>query len=214
MPYGMGADEALTARPVVDQVLEVICKSWPKPPRHMLDPSAGYGVFGAAMRQAFPDCTTTGVESHHECFPSLAGNYDYSYAMSLGRALHDLRSEHSKFDLIITNPPFSKALEWIAILRKLLTHDGNLIFLAPNGLGQRGRKRSPLFADNLPKYQFRIMGPIEFKGPEKAADQRDYSWWQWGRYSSDYHTWLCGQLPWLLPSRRRWLTPPGKIAAG
>lgn len=209
--YIADKDTGLTPTPVVRQGLEWLRDGYGLQPKTMLDPSAGYGVFGMVAREVWPEVESWGVEKHGDCLLDLTRNYIHP----LGMPLEELGFYFGEgfigpFDLIATNPPFSIVHEWIPKLRNLLTPDGVLCLLLPNGYGQRGEEKAEIFERDIPFRQLRISGPIEFKGPTQGADQRDYSWWMWNHANrSQSPEWNCTQLPRLPSSDRKWLTAPG-----
>lgn len=209
--YIADRDTGLTPTPVVRQGLEWLRDGYGLRPKTMLDPSAGYGVFGMVAREVWPEVDSFGLEPHWGASQDVARNYSRGVICTLeGWQGTDSLAAPRQYDLIATNPPFSIVHEWIPKLRRLLTPDGALCLLLPNGYGQRGEEKAEIFERDIPFRQLRISGPIEFKGPTQGADQRDYSWWMWNhanRFQSP--EWSCTQLPRLPSTDRKWLTAPG-----
>lgn len=203
------ADTGLTPTPVVRQGLEWVRDGLGLQPDTILDPSAGYGVFGMVAKEVWPEVFRAGIELNGGI--DITPHYDAAHiASSLESVLRDYPCV-APYDLIITNPPFSLAHEWVPKLRRLLASDGVLCLLLPNGYGQRGEEKAEIFEKDVPFRQLRISGPIEFKGPTQGADQRDYSWFCWNhpeRIQSP--EWRCTQLPRLPSDQRRWKIAPGR----
>lgn len=209
----------LTPEPVVHQWLVRLRDVDGLDPRSMLDPSAGDGVFGKVARQVWPDVRIVAVEPRPECREYLVAHCDVVETMSLEAYL---ARGTGWFDLIVTNPPFTLALRWVPMLRRLLGADGLLSFLqlselGQRGLGKRGEDSCALFDANRPTAQFRIPGAIGYRGPginpktnkPHGADMRSYSWWMWTMLSYR-QGWHGDQLPRLPSCDRKWLTPPGR----
>ncbi|MFY0539920.1 hypothetical protein [Nannocystis pusilla] len=83
-------------------------RTWPAQPgtwepRCVLDPSAGSGSFGRAMRAIWPEAHLTGVEERASEADNLAAAYDDAL---VGDGIEAVRSCEG-FDLIASNPPFS-----------------------------------------------------------------------------------------------------------
>lgn len=84
-----------------------------------------------------------------------------------------------KFDVIITNPPFSLSCEFLEKCQSLLAHDGTLIFLQRvNWIGSK--KRVPWWA----KVGFPDKTPVlvprpKFNPNKKGTDSCEYCWFAW-----------------------------------
>lgn len=91
---------------------------------NILEPSAASGNFMKALKLNGINANITAIEYRHEEFDKLKQLADNVY---IGDFL-SLETER-KFDLIIGNPPFSKALEFLEKCFDLLTEDGRMIML-------------------------------------------------------------------------------------
>ncbi len=102
----------------------------------------------------------------------------------------------SKYDLIITNPPFNLALDFITKALDEVTFDGFVIMLLRlNFFGSQSRKK--FFAENMPKYcfvhskrisffpeDFELDGKVYKKG---STDSIEYAHFVWQKnYKQDY----------------------------
>lgn len=179
----------LTPGHLVLQVLSAVADHIPLhpldrriPPRTMLDPSAGAGIWARCVRDLWPDCSTLSLEVRPEEERNLERNSDDF----LITRFEDWRppSVLTRFDLIATNPPFrhlapKKGEGWIPRLLNLLDpYHGVLILYALNDLGQRSKAGSKLFQDHPPTAQFRIPGAVAHREDGKV-DLRSYSAWVW-----------------------------------
>lgn len=147
----------------------------------ILDPGAGSGEFGAAIKRyntVFCKNSTylTGVEIRKEEKDNLEDLYDY---VILGDYLS--WSTASTYDVIIGNPPYNQAMEFVEKSLSLLKPFGKLIFLLKTS-----------FLESKKRYDFWQMNPItdlyvlssrpSFTG--KGTDATGYSWFVWDKAKS------------------------------
>ena len=202
---------ALTSTPVVRQIIERIAIARKNnPPKRILDPSAGEGVFGMVCREFWPEADITGIEPRDDLWP--APQY---YDMWWRRTFEECGAGIGQYDLICTNPPFPLCLAWVKRIfdEGMLTAGGELLFLQLNELGQRGQANNELWLQYPPIFQSRISGAINFKGKgtgkKSTSDMRNYSWWLWRNAPRRSPGWACIDLPRLPSSDRTWVVPPG-----
>lgn len=145
----------------------------------ILDPGAGSGEFGAAINRYNKEIFgkslphLTGVEIRKEERDNLKDLYDY---IILGDYLS--WSTTSTYDLIIGNPPYNQAMEFVEKSLSLLKPDGKLIFLLRTA-----------FLESKKRYYFWKRYPItdlyvlssrpSFTG--KGIDATSYSWFIWDK---------------------------------
>lgn len=186
----------------------------------ILDPSAGSGVWGRAVRavyryfEATHPPTTYGSDIRASERANVRAAYDSAHGLPFAELVD--RDTHlspcllPRFDAVITNPPFS-AFEsgwWLELLRRgLLADRGVVAFL---GLSQWGQSQAAeaLLREWSPALQIRCGGRIAYRGNGKA-DAREYSLWVWstthGRCVGPARPrWEVDQLPVLPTSLRRW----------
>lgn len=135
---------ALLPEPVVNFASEVEREHFPTPPGiaryavqkllpvmagprlRILDPGAGTGVWGKAARDRWPKAFICGVD-----LPGVPRVPEYSFWRS-----QDFRStartwsqfEHIRFDVVVGNPPYSMAEEFIRLGCDVLKPGGYLVF--------------------------------------------------------------------------------------
>lgn len=190
--------------------------------RTVLDPAAGSGVWGRAVRAVYDHARAAhegiverqsqplifGADARASEIFNLEAAYDvgriFDFDDLCDAWLEDL------LDLVITNPPFS-AFErgWWLTLRDsgMLAERGVVALL---GLSQWGQSEgaAALLREWSPVLQIRAGGRIAYRGSGKA-DSRDYSLWVW---AMDHgapagfrrRSWTVEQLPVLPPELRRW----------
>ena len=160
-----------------------------------LDPSAGDGRILKTIREYFKSqvCEDSIVAMvNNDVLPNenLECNKDYDI-------LHEeLKATNTKFDLVITNPPFTKAEPWIRKMHEVMTDGGYCIFLQRlNWLGTQ--KRSEHFKNNKDlrlKHFFVITKrpTWEIDGVKKnKTDTCEYAWFIFqkgfdGEFSGDW----------------------------
>lgn len=208
---------------VVKQVLERLRDSMEIEPRKILDPSAGSGVFGQEMRKIWPKAHITAIEPRGKELNNLERHYD---RVLIDRVEEDFKLlEDEKFDLIITNPPFSLWTTFVEeFVTRLASGGGFLILLGLTSWGSRSEEGYLLFKSWEPTFQWNIPGQVSYRGPEYGTDMRDYCWWGW-RSGSAYlraddhmkrlypemyrNSWPVKNLSRLASKDRKWVKEPG-----
>lgn len=151
--------EAILDRGVLDQATSV------------LEPCAGRGNVIRAIRETGYDHHITAIEINDRYQP----NAD---RIIMEDFLHeDINSEFiGKFDLIITNPPFSKVEEFISKSHSLLNNQGKLVMLLRMSI-LGGIKRARFFDRYHPSKVY-ILGQRP-KFPMIPLDHVPYCWMIW-----------------------------------
>lgn len=177
---------------------------------HALDPSAGSGCWGRAMRAVLgPDVLLVGVEPRESEALNVRRTYDEGHCYDF-RSI--LRLHRWSYDLVATNPPFS-AFEpgefWPMALHEAgLLHPCSIVALL--GLSSWGQSEGA--AGSLrawsPALQLRLGGRAAFRGGGQT-DAREYSLWVWScadrsRCIGRRPSWRTVQLPALPTALRRW----------
>lgn len=114
-------------------------------PKRILDPGAGTGVWGRAARARWPDASITGIEIRETPMPD-------AYNVWTINSFQTWQAPEDKYDLILGNPPFKVAEEFIRKCMTLLTPRGvlqillRLSFLDGQDRGARLFKDYPLSA--------------------------------------------------------------------
>lgn len=196
----------LTPAPMVRQMLGLLRRGMEDDPCRILDPAAGAGVFGMVAAELWPGSLRDAVEPREEESESLARHYSRHLCARLEDCWRELCGP---YDLIAANPPFTRALEWVPLLRSMLSHDGVLVVLQLDDFGQRSEAGAEVFARHPPLECWRVPGAVGFRGSLTGSDQRSYAWWIWGSRRRASATWQTRNLPRLSSDQRRWTVRPG-----
>lgn len=137
--------DAETVRKVWDQIEARPGGGWRRPDPYVLDPGAGSGVWGQEGRQRYPDAHIQGFEirpvEKAEGYSSwitddfLAPGYWASYA----------------YDLIVGNPPYRHAEEFVRISAELLLPGGEIWFLMRLAFLEGQKRAVGLYRDLPPQ---------------------------------------------------------------
>lgn len=142
-----------------------------RPDDSILEPSAGNGNIIKALRNRGYNNHIDAVELREKERINLIGCAD---RVIISDFLTD--TELGKYDVIIGNPPYSLALEFIDKSLSLLRPDGRLIFLLRTNFLESG-KRFQWWQDNTLSGLFVLHKRPSFTG--KGTDATSYSWFVW-----------------------------------
>lgn len=136
----------------------------------VLEPSAGNGNICKIFKQYYPNKDLTAVELREEEFNSLC-------KLDIDDVIIDsFYNIRDRFDIIIGNPPYSEAQEFIEHSFELLNDNGILLFLLRTN-----------FLESKKRYEFWKKYPLSrlytlSKRPSftgKGTDATSYSWFIW-----------------------------------
>lgn len=139
----------------------------------ILEPSAGNGNIIKALRDRGYDNFIDAVELREEERYNLIGKAD-----RVGIFNYLTESIPYKYDVIIGNPPYSLAQEFIDKSLSLLNPDGRLIFLLRTNFLE-SKKRFAWWQDKLPSGLYVLNKRPSFTG--KGTDATSYSWFIWSK---------------------------------
>lgn len=138
----------------------------------ILEPSAGNGIIIKALRAAgYAGNTIHAIEIREEEKSNLESVAD---SVKIGDFLD--ADPGVKYDVIIGNPPFSLAQEFIDKSLSLLKPGGRLIFLLRTNFLE-SQKRFEWWQDKTPTRLFVLSKRPSFTG--KGTDATSYSWFVW-----------------------------------
>lgn len=143
-------------------------------PQCILDPGAGAGAWGKAARKRYPATLITGVELRPETPRPAAYNF-WIHGDFL------LTDAQPAFDLVIGNPPYNRAEQFVRHSMAMLEDDGYLMMLLRlNFLESHGRGKG-LYRKYPPKNVVVRAGRVSFTGDGQAnATVYAYFIWQKG----------------------------------
>lgn len=137
----------------------------------ILEPSAGNGAIIKALRNRGYKNHIDAVELREEERENLIG---YADRVGILDFLKD--PDLGKYDVIIGNPPYSLAQEFIEKSLSLLRPGGRLIFLLRTNFLE-SEKRFKWWQDKIPSGLYTLHKRPSFTG--KGTDATSYSWFVW-----------------------------------
>lgn len=149
-------------------------------PQRILDTGAGLGVWGFACRLQWPNAHITGVELR-DVAPTRS--YDRYYH-------HDFLTStlHHSHDLIVGNPPYSLAEQFVRKSHTCITSDGIILYLLRLGFLE-AQKRIPLWQSYPPQHIHVFSQRPSFSG-DGATDATAYALYRWQPAAFDGQTTL------------------------
>lgn len=152
-------------------------------PKRILDPGAGCGRWGAAARARWPDAFLAGWDIRPLPSPR---HYDFWWSDDVL-----LDSFDRPFDLIMGNPPYCQAEEFVRFGLRSSSFSGELIFLLrlPFLAGQK--RRDGLFREWAP-YQVAVCSKRPSFSPDGRTNSEDFCLIHWRK-------------DWRGETRLRWL---------
>lgn len=141
-----------------------------KPSDKILEPSAGNGAILHALASRGYKNRITAVEIR----PEEIGLYFFTNDVRYGDFLN--MDFEERFDVIIGNPPYSLAQEFIDKALSILNPGGRLIFLLRTNFLE-SEKRFKWWQDKTPRGLYTLHKRPSFTG--KGTDATSYSWFVW-----------------------------------
>lgn len=129
-------------------------KGYKEYPYKILDPGCGEGVWGKVAKELWPKAEITGIEIRKEL--NSEDNLAYYTHVSLGEdflatnALYPRDWQLQKYDLIIGNPPYFAAEDFIRTSHKYLENEGWVIFLLRQAFLASMKRYNGLWQDHFP----------------------------------------------------------------
>jgi hypothetical protein len=165
---------------------------------NILDPGAGLGAWGKAVRELvntddrFAKANVVGVELDKATFPD--GDY-YDEWFVDDFLTWDTRL---RFDLIIGNPPYGQAEEFVRKSFELLNEGGIVLFLLRLAFLESQTRGNGLWKEYRPKRVYVVSRRISFTG-NRRSDETAYALYRWDQEHFDTYYTMVGkpELDWL-----------------
>lgn len=141
--------------------------------KYVLEPSAGNGNISRIIKEKYPDKIVTSIETREEEYYNLCFSsdqvvfYNYLNLDFIGR-----------YDIIIGNPPYSLALEFVNKSIQLLNDNGILIFLLRTAFLE-SKSRYDFWQQNPLSGLYTLSKRPSFTG--RGTDATSYSWFIWDK---------------------------------
>jgi hypothetical protein len=140
-------DRYLTPRSFAEKALDLVEGT----PSRILDPGAGEGVWGQAAAARWPQAWIIGIDIQPG-FPAVVREGPRVYdEWHVGDFLTEAREEGMDVDLVIGNPPFSLAAEFIRHSLNQLTFGGVCVFLLRLAFLESEQRANGLFREFPPE---------------------------------------------------------------
>lgn len=146
-----------TPRELCDSALNWIVTN---PKSNVLDPGAGTGVWGQAVKAQYPSATITGIDIR-----PLPKPQDYSFWF---QADFKKVKPEPVFDCVIGNPPFKHAEAFVRLGMSWLARGGQLLFLLRLNFLESQNRYAGLFAEYQPKRVVISSRRVSFTGDGKT----------------------------------------------
>lgn len=151
----------------------------------VLDPGAGDGVWGNVLKRECPSAAIYGVELREVRRPEV-----YT-AWAVGDFLAGAALIEPSFDLVIGNPPYKNAEQWIRRSLDVVKEGGYLLFLLRLTFLESQKRASGLFVEH-PPLRVAVCGRRpSFSGNGKTSpDAYMYCIWRKGFQGEPTLTWV------------------------
>ena len=145
----------------------------------VLEPSAGNGNIVQIFKKYYPDKNITALELREEERNNLSNLTDN---VIIDNFLE--RNIINKYDIIIGNPPYGLAIEFVKKSLKSLKDDGILIFLLRTAFLE-SRTRYEFWQENPLTGLLTLSKRPSFTG--KGTDATSYSWFVWDKSTKEQY---------------------------
>lgn len=139
----------------------------------VLEPSAGNGNIVKMLNEKYKNKSITSLEIREEEYDKLL---QYSNKVIIGDFLH--MELNKKYDIIIGNPPYSLAIEFVEKCLDCLKENGKLIFLLRTAFLE-SKSRHEFWQKNPLNGLYVLSKRPSFTG--KGTDATSYSWFIWDK---------------------------------
>ena len=143
---------------------------------HIYEPCAGDGAIVKEIKNMFPDAHVSAneLDTNHEANLSLSGADRITWT-------NFLTTKDNGADIIITNPPFSLAQEFLEYTFENYSAPTVIMLLRLNFLASQ--KRHDFWKKYPPTHLYVLSKRPSFTG--SGTDSQDYAWFVWERKNKD-----------------------------
>ena len=136
-------------------------------PFSVFDPGCGNGVWGEAVRELYRTCFIGGIELR-----KVEINPAFNYLFAEQDYLEDYWNpwERPQYDLIIGNPPYKLAENFIDRSLELVNDNGNILFLFRLAFLESLKRYNKYWTQNKPVKVAVLVNRISFTGDKKSDD--------------------------------------------
>lgn len=131
----------------------------------ILDPGCGDGPWGKAAYTRWPNACITGVDIR-----DVDPGYNHFIKGDFLSRSMDWRTAYTGYDLIIGNPPYKFAEQFVRQSIDMLRPDGEVIFLLRLAFLESDRRGNGLFKELPPREVFVSTRRVSFTGNRKTDD--------------------------------------------
>lgn len=142
---------------------------------YVLDAGSGDGAIAAVVAEAYPGAEIVGVERNPELVEKARGRNLYNAEFVRGNFYRYSSSLHAP-DLVIMNPPFSFARDFVERALAIVKRGGTVCALLRLGFLSSETRRE--FNRRHPADVYVLTRRPSFTG--EGADATDYAWFVWG----------------------------------
>lgn len=136
---------------------------WPERTITFLDPGAGSGVWGLAIRSQFENANIVGVELRN--LKQKPSYNNWLSGVDFTGSKIPSSNPFDPFDVVIGNPPFIAAEAFIRTGLQLLDDSGILVYLLPSDFLHGKRRAEGLFKEHSPIHILHLSPRPNFVGP-------------------------------------------------
>lgn len=153
-------------------------------PEYVLDPGAGAGIWGQAVRETYPDSNIVGVEIRNVLAHEDYNVWIYENYLNLNPS--------NLFNLVIGNPPYKHVEKFIDKSFEFLVENGYLVFLLKLSILESKKRFEKYYSKGLnPKEVWVSVRRVSFTGNKKSnADAYGIFIWQKGYKGHTTLKWL------------------------
>jgi hypothetical protein len=164
-------------------------------PKSILDPGCGEGVWGKVAKERWPKAEVTGVEVRKVLNSESYDNLYIGEDFLAENTLYPRDWQLQKYDLIIGNPPYFAAEDFIRTSFKYLSNDGYIVFLLRQAFLASMKRYNGLWAIHFPEYVMTCSRRPSFYHADtgsKSTDGEEYAVFIWHKTWKE--NWYKGSL--------------------